>query len=390
MKKVLLLIAFSLLLLSCRRSGVAPDNRMLKETKLLMGTTVEITVRGEDKTLAGKAIEQAFREMEKVDDLMSTFKEDSEISLLNREGARKPVKVSRETFRVIRESIRLSEVSNGAFDITVKPLVDLWRSVRKKERLLEELKKTLSPAGIKDMKAFSSLLPGKEELKKVLALVNYRNILLNEKKGTVRFREAGMEIDLGGIAKGYAVDKAVEKLRQEGVKQAIVNAGGDLYLLGSPPGKSFWNVGINHPFKKGKILGMVRTRNEAIATSGNYERYFTLGGKRYGHILNPHTGMPVEGILSVTVLSEKALTADGLATAIFVLGPKKGLELANRIKGVEAIIVSKDKQGGMIVSVSEGLKSRLSLDKQVEEYSLIGPRPVVNEEPDAVRNGQKE
>lgn len=339
MKRLLLAVGVTLLLVGCRKSGLAPENQVLKETKLLMGTTVEITVRGEDKALAGKAIGQAFREVEKIDNLMSTFKEDSEISLLNREGDRRPIKVSRDTCRVIRESLRLSALSGGAFDISVAPLLHLWGASRK-----------------------SKQLPGKEDLKGTLALVNYRNIFINEEEGTVGFRKKGMNIDLGGIAKGYAVDKATERLRQQGIKRAIVNAGGDLYLLGRPFDKDFWVIGLRHPGKKGETLGIVRARNEAIATSGNYENYFSLGGKRYGHLLNPHTGRPVEGMLSVTVLAEDALRADGLATAIFVLGPKKGLELANHIKGVETIIISEDENGGMVISTTEGLKDRLSLN----------------------------
>ncbi|NOX96688.1 MAG: FAD:protein FMN transferase [Nitrospirae bacterium] len=340
MKKLLLTIGFGLFLLGgCREVGVSPENRTFTETKLLMGTTVEITIRGENKDLAGKAAEQAFREIEAVDSLMSTFKKDSEISRINREGARQPIKVSRDTFRVVRESIRLSELSGGAFDITVAPLVNLWRSARKNKRL-----------------------PGQQNLKKALALVGYQNILLDEKNGTVGFRKKGMEIDLGGIAKGYAVDKAVEKLRQEGVKRAIINAGGDLYLLGRPPDKNFWKIGLRNPYKKDEILGTIKARDEAIATSGNYENYFTLGGKRYGHLLDPRTGKPTERVLSVTVLAKDALSADGLATAIFVLGVKKGLGLANRLEDVETIIVSEDDNGKMVVSTTKGLKDRLSLN----------------------------
>ena len=288
-KKLFLVMGLGLLLFGCQRAGVTSDNRKLQEMRLLMGTTVSITVRGENKAPAGKAIEQAFRAIEKVDDLMSTYKKDSEISRLNREGSQRPIKVSRETFRVIRESLRLSKLSDGAFDITVKPLVDLWRSVRKDKRL-----------------------PGKEELKKTLALVNYRNILLNKENGTVKFRKSGMEIALGGIAKGYAVDKAIAALRDRGIKRAIVDAGGDLYALGRPPDRNFWEIGIQSPRKKGGLLGVIKARDEAVVTSGQYERFFTLGGKRYGHILNPRTGEPLEGMLSVTVLAKNTMTADGL------------------------------------------------------------------------------
>ncbi len=340
-RKLLPVLGFiSLLLLNgCRGAGTPPGNRIFRETKLLMGTTVEITVRGEDKALAGQAVEQAFREIEKVDNLMSTFKADSEISLINREGDRRPIKVSRDTFRVIRESLRLSEQSAGAFDISVAPLITLWRTAKKNKQL-----------------------PGPGKLKETLALVGYRNIVIDEEKRTVGFRKKGMRINLGGIAKGYAVDRAVAKLRERGIKRAIVNAGGDLYLLGRPPEKDFWTIGLRHPGKKGKILGSIQARDEAIVTSGNYENYFTLDGKRYGHILDPRTGKPVEGILSVTVLAKDAFRADGLATAIFVLGPKKGLDLARRTKGIETIILSGNSTGGMVIANTEGLKGRVFIN----------------------------
>ena len=347
-KKLLLAVGFSLLLSGCQRADLAPENRIRRETRFLLGTMVEITVKGEEEVLAREAIEQAFREVEKIDDLMSPFKEDSEISRLNREGDRGPIRVSQDTFRVIRESLRFSELSDGAFDITIAPLLDLWDSSRKNKQL-----------------------PEAEELREVLTLVNYGNILLDEEKRTVEFREKGMNINLGGIAKGYAVDKAIERLRHRGIKRAIVDAGGDLYLLGRPFDKDFWVIGLRHPRKRGEILGVVKARDEAVATSGDYEDYFILDGKRYSHLLTPYTGKPVEGMLSVTVLAENALKADGLSTTIFVLGAEKGLKLANRLEGVEAIIISQGNSNGeMIISTTEGLKGRWL--KRIEKYPVSG------------------
>ena len=175
-----------------------------------------------------------------------------------------------------------------------------------------------------------------------------------------------MKITLGGIAKGYAVDQAIAALRQRGIKRAIVDAGGDLYALGRPPKRNFWEIGIQNPRKKGGLMGTIKVRDEAVVTSGQYERFFILGGKRYGQILNPRTGEPVmEGTLSVTVLAKDTMTADGLATAIFVLGPKKGLDLAEHLKGVEAIIVTKGNKGKMVTLTTEGLKGRLTLNQSL-------------------------
>ncbi len=338
-KKLLLTISLAFFFIAgCRGVGLDPEQRVFRETRFLLGTTVEITIRGEEEVWARKATEQAFREIEKIHNLMNPFQEDSEISRLNREGAQRPIEVGPDTFRVIRKSLRLSELSHGAFDITVAPLLQLWDSVRKRKQL-----------------------PGQEELQEILVLVNYQNILIDEEKKTVKFREKGMSLNLGGIAKGYAVDKAVEKLRYWGIERAIINAGGDLYLLGRPPERDFWVIGLKHPRRRGAILGTVKARDEAIVTSGDYEDYFILDGQRFSHLLDPRRGKPVEGMLSVTILAENTLKADGLSTAIFVLGPKKGLELANRLIGIEAIIVSEDAQGEMVIATTEGLKERFFL-----------------------------
>ncbi|MCD5401924.1 FAD:protein FMN transferase [candidate division NPL-UPA2 bacterium] len=338
MKKLLLAIGFGLLLFGCQEAGAAPEHRTLRETRFLLGTTVEITIKGEEEARARQAIHHAFREIEKIHNLMNPFCEDSELSRLNREGAEGPVELGPDTFRVIQKSLRLSELSQGAFDITIAPLLRLWDAARKRGQL-----------------------PGREELQKTLALVNYQNILFDEEKRTVKFREKGMSLNLGGIAKGYAVDKAVEKLRYWGIERAIVNAGGDIYLLGRPWERDFWVIGLKHPRRRGAILGTIKARDEAMVTSGDYEDYFILDGQRFSHLLDPRKGRPVEGVLSVTVLAENTLKADGLSTAIFVLGPKKGLELANRLAGVETIIVSEDAQGEMVITTTEGLKERFYL-----------------------------
>ena len=308
----------------------------VRETKFLLGTTVQITVKGEEKAKAREAIKLAFKELKRIEKLTSKYREGSEISILNREGAKRPVKVSEDTLRVIRESIRIGELTDGAFDITISPLMELW-GFSKKE----------------------GYRPSEEELREARGLVDYGSISLNGEEGTIKFEKEGMKIDLGGVAKGYGVDRAVEVLRENGISRAIVDAGGDLYLLGKPLEGDFWQVGLKHPRKLGEMLGIVKAADEAVATSGDYENYFILQGKRFCHIIDPATAEPAEGTLSVTVIAREAMRADALATAFFVLGWQRGLKLASRLEGVEAIIVREDDSGEMVISMTDGLKDRV-------------------------------
>ena len=282
--------------------------RPLKRSQMIMGTMVEITVIPPDD----EAIKAAFEEIKKVDVLMSTYKENSEISILNREGENR---VSAETLQVIREALKFSKLTGGAFDITCRPLINLWKKAKKEE-----------------------VVPSPEEIKEALSLVGYEKILVEG--DMVRFQKNGMQIDLGGIAKGYAVDRAIEVLRKNGIRQALVNAGGDLYALGSGQGGKKWQVGIQDPRQEGKLLGIIKVKDIGVATSGDYQRYFTLEGRRFSHIVDPKTGQTVQDVpMSVTVIAPDATTADALATGVFVLGPHKGIELIDSLPQVEGMIV---------------------------------------------------
>jgi len=282
--------------------------QLLKQSQMIMGTMVEITVSPPDE----QAIKAAFEEIKKVDALMSTYKENSEVSILNREGENH---LSTETLQVIREAINFSEITGGAFDITCKPLINLWKEAKKEKAI-----------------------PSPQEIKEALFLVGYEKILLEG--DIIRFKQKGMQIDLGGIAKGYAVDRAIEALRKNGIRRALVNAGGDLYALGSGPGDEKWQVGIQDPREEGKLLGIIKVKDVGVATSGDYRRYFTIEGKRLSHIVNPKTGQTVQDVpMSVTVIAPHATTTDALATGVFVLGPQKGMELIESLPQVEGMIV---------------------------------------------------
>lgn len=291
----------------------------LKRTEIIMGTLIEITVIPANE----KAVGEAFEAIKKVDTLMSTYKEDSEISILNREGEGQ---ISEETLEVIKDALRFSELSKGAFDITCRPLLNLWKKAKKEKKI-----------------------PTKEEIEEACSLVGYQNIILDGNQ--IRLKKKGMQIDLGGIAKGYAVDKAVEALKKNGIKRALVNAGGDLYALGTNRQGEEWQIGIQDPREKDKIVDIIRVEDKGVATSGDYIRYFTLEGRRFSHIVDPRTGLTVQDVpMSVTIVGPEATSTDALATGVFVLGPEEGMKLINSLPEVEGMIISE----GMKKLTSQG------------------------------------
>lgn len=312
----------------------------VERSRPMMGTMVEITALGPDHALCDRAMEQAFQEIEAVDRLMSTFKADSQVSRLNRLSGKAWVSLDPEVLEVLEAAALYSRQSEGAFDITVVPLLRLWGFYREKGHL-----------------------PSPQEIDRARSRVNYRDLWIDRPRGRARLKRRGMAIDLGAIAKGYAVDEAVEALKKNGIRKGLVNAGGDLYAFGRPEEKGPWMVGLQHPREREKIATVLEIEDRAVATSGNYERYFVLKGKRYTHILNPRTGRPIQGMASVTVLADSAMKADALATSVFVLGPQKGLALVNRLPGVDAIIVAEEGPGGkqLVPYFSKGLKGRVSL-----------------------------
>jgi len=291
----------------------------LKQTEMIMGTLVEITVIPANE----KAIREAFEALKKVDALMSTYKEDSEISILNREGK---AQVSEETLEVIEDAIKFSNLTDGAFDITCRPLINLWKKAKKEEKV-----------------------PTEEEIEEAISLVGYQRIILEGNQ--IRLEKKGMQIDLGGIAKGYAVDKAIEALKKNSIKRALVNAGGDLYALGTDRQGEKWQIGVQDPREEDKIIDIIKVKDRAVATSGDYRRYFTLEGKRFSHIVNPKTGLTVQDVpMSVTIVGPGATTTDALSTGVFVLGPEEGMKLIESLPEVEGMIISE----GMKKLTSQG------------------------------------
>lgn len=288
-----------------------------KRTERLMGNIFEITVVADDKTWANEKIGLAVDEIRRIEKLLTTFDESSQTNQINRLAGIEPVKVDREVLELIKRSLKISAVTGGAFDIT-------YGSVDKR---LWNFDRTMTS------------LPDPETAKAAVRLINYRNVLVNEKESTVMLKDAGMRIGFGGIGKGYAADMAKKLLIEQGVHSGIVNASGDLIAWGRQANNEPWTIGIAHPDDARAAFSWLNISGLAIATSGNYEKYVTIGGKKYSHTINPKTGMPVSGIKSVTIISPYAEIADAMATPVMVMGIKAGLDLINQINYLGCIIV---------------------------------------------------
>lgn len=325
------------------------EDDVVARSRILMGTTVEIKVpqqKGLGPRVIEAAIDKAFGEIERCEALFSVYKTDSEISRINRlKKKNKALKISEETFSIIKSSKEYCEKTGGAFDITVKPLVDLWgfheaRSAKREVRI-----------------------PSDDSIREALNRVGSRHIVLDELKRTIAFDVDGMEIDLGGVAKGYAADRATGVLKSCGIKNAIVNAGGDMYCLGRKSKKHLWKAGVRHPRKKDEIFFELHIENKGIVTSGDYERYFDVDGRRYSHIIDPKTGYPVEEkVVSATVIADDAETADMLATALCVTGVP-ALKVVESVSGADALLIVKEEKG-LKTEMTKGFKAGYNVIEQ--------------------------
>ena len=301
------------------------------EFRYVMGTSVQVQAFGGDDATRRAAIDEAFAAFAEVDRLMSNYRDDSELARINRSAAREAVVVSEPMFRVLDAARRISAASHGSFDITVGPLVRLW--------------------GFHDK---TPPLPTAAELAAVRPLVDYRHLVLDAEHHTVRFAHPGVEIDLGGIAKGFAVEIAADVLRRRGLS-GFIDAGGNQYLLGTPPGKRLWTVGIKNPDRPDRVMGVVETGEISVSTSADYSNFLIAGDRKYGHILDPHTLEPSSAALSVTILSRDGTLADALSKAVFILGPKAGLALVDEFPGMSAIVAYRKADGTIGVVHSDRL-----------------------------------
>lgn len=286
------------------------------DARPLMGTEVSVLLWHEDEAAGKEIVEKVFAEAERIDRLMSTYKEDSRISEINRNAATEPVVAGDELFRLIRRSQDISVLTRGAFDITYDSVGQHY-DFRNRQR------------------------PDEATVAAERALIDFRFVELDQASGTVSFRQEGVRINLGGIAKGYVVERGVSVMRSNGVRNGIVTAGGDSRLLGDRRGQP-WMVGIRDPRKQGEVAISVPLEDEAISTSGDYERYFVEGDTRYHHIIQPSTGEPAGGVRSATVFGPDAVFTDALSTSVFVMGVDQGLRLIATLPDYESIVIDAD------------------------------------------------
>lgn len=294
------------------------EEKTYSQTRSIMDTTVTISVVSSNETFANEVIDHAFEKVAYVDTLMNNYDNSSEISILNTEG--KVTDADTELVYVINRSMYYSQISGGAFDISIQPVLDLWAS-------------KYSPGG-----TYQDPTPA--EINETLELVNYSAITIQENNISLG---NGMKITLGGVAKGYAVDLAIESMINDGIKSGFVNAGGDGRYIGSKPDESAWKVGLQNPDREEDSVTIMEIENMSVATSGNYERYFSDAAK-VSHIADPRTGYSSQNLISATVISGSCMDSDALATTVFVLGEKDGMDMIEKIDGVECLIITPDKR----------------------------------------------
>ncbi|MFH0824474.1 MAG: FAD:protein FMN transferase [Pseudomonadota bacterium] len=312
-----------IVLCSCEQS-----RSLHKSGRLLMGTFVEVSLAGPDDA-AKEAAAAVMREIQRVEELTS-FHKASALSAVNDAAGKGPVKCDKELLAIIRRALDISRRSDGAFDPTVGPLTKMWGFSGGEPRV-----------------------PEPEHIREALPKVGWHLVKVDEAAGTVELPMEGMSLDLGGIAKGYALERAVEVIARHNIPAALINAGGDITAVGEKePGKP-WRVGVQDPRDRRAIRAVVELKDRSIVTSGDYERFLIKDDRRYHHILNPKTGYPVEGIRSVTIMTSDRTIPDGLAAAVFVLGTEKGLKLAESMPGVYCLIIDAEDRVSMSPGAAE-------------------------------------
>ena len=315
-------VPYLLLLSFCYNSYA---QKVFKQELKLMGSHFDITVVANNQPEANQYINLATTEISRIEKIISSWDKNSETSKINNNAGIQPIKVSMELFQLIERSIQISKLTDGAFDISYASMDKIWK-----------------------FDGSMTVFPSEDIIKKSVQKVGYQNIILNPKNQTVFLKLKGMKIGFGGIGKGYAADKAKKLLISKGVKAGIINASGDMNTWGKQPNGKEWQVAITNPINKNKAFALLPISNKAVVTSGNYEKFVNFAGKRYTHIIDPRTGYPANGIISVSVFSKSAELADALATSIFVMGVEIGVNRINQLPQIECIII--DDNGGIHTS----------------------------------------
>jgi thiamine biosynthesis lipoprotein len=299
---------------SAAQESQPPGKWLSRTVDGIMGTRIYVEIWADDDRQGEAAIDAVMAQMQHIDDSMSTYKSDSEVSRVNQLAAQQPVPISAELFKLLTTALEYSRITEGAFDITYASVGYMY-DFRERKR------------------------PTEEQIKAALPAINYKHVILDPKTQSVRFSQPGVRIDLGGIAKGYSVDCGIEVLQKLGYTHALVNAGGDSRVIGDRFGKP-WIVGIRHPDHPDEIITRIPLVDAAFSTSGDYERFFDENGVRYHHIIDPHTGHSASKVRSATVIAPTATRTDGLSKTAFVLGPQEALKIYNSLEDVDAILVT--------------------------------------------------
>ncbi|WP_269222142.1 FAD:protein FMN transferase [Flavobacterium sp. IMCC34518] len=290
-----------------------------KRTTLLMGGRFDITIVAQDSLSAEQNIDEVIAEITRIEYVISDWKSTTQISEVNQNAGIRPVKVDREVFELTQRAIHFSEITNGGFDISFAAMDQIWK-----------------------FDGSMTEMPSAEAIQKSIEKVGYKNIILDSDHSTIFLKLKGMKIGFGALGEGYATDKCRAIMREKGIKAGIINGSGDMSTWGKQPNGKDWNIGITNPFKTDKLIAIVPINNGAVTTSGNYEKFVVLDGKRYSHIINPATGYPATGLCSVTVIGPNAETANGLSTSIMVLGKTAGLELLNQFPDYSCVMITDD------------------------------------------------
>ena len=291
--------------------------QMTHKRKLsMLGSPLEITVVAKDTIQGNQYIDLAITEVKRIEYLISDWIPSTQISQVNKNAGSKPVKVDKEVFDLVGRAIKVSQITSGAFDISYASMDKIWKFDG-------------------SMKA----MPTEEAIKKSVSKIGYKNIILDSKEQTIFLKNEGMKLGLGGIGQGYIADKVKELLFSKGCTSGIVNVSGDINAWGRQQDGNPWTVGIVNPLNKNKVFATFPLEDSAVETSGNYEKYVIFNGIRYSHIIDPRTGYPAQGVVSVSVFAKQTEIADALATGIFVMGVEVGIDLVNQLKGVECIMV---------------------------------------------------
>lgn len=324
MKKLLILLLLATQTLSF-------GQQIFKKKQSLLGSPFEITVVAKDSVQGNLFSDLAITEVRRIENLISDWIPTSQISKVNHNAGISPIKVDKEVYDLVDRATKISKLTSGAFDISYASMDRIWKF----------------DGSMKEM-------PTPEEIRKSVEKVGYQNIILNPKDTTIFLKNKGMKLGLGGIGQGYIADKIKVLLQEKGCSSGLVNVSGDINTWGKQPNGNLWTVGIVNPMNKNKVFATFPLDDSAVETSGSYEKNVTFNGKRYSHIIDPRTGYPATGIISVSVFAKQTELADALATGIFVMGVEVGLDLVNQLKGIGCIIV--DDKGGIHVSKNIDIK----------------------------------